>query len=233
VSRDVRSRLVLGIGIPLAAFVFLAALILSLSRVLLAVPPELAPWVAVLFAATILAGCTVAATIQGTRGFAVLIGVLVLTIVGGGIVGAAVGEYPVHSLVEEEHAAGPPGGEEAPGAPAAPGGEESPPPPPPEEEPGGGGQQGGLTVVAQGLAFDITEIALPPEAPVTITFDNRDSVPHNLSIYTAPGGDAIFQDTPVPGPTTVEYSFTSPAPGEYYFQCDVHPTTMTGTVTVG
>ena len=81
--------------------------------------------------------------------------------------------------------------------------------------------------------FDTAEIALPPEAPVTITFENRDPVPHNLSIYTAPGGDPIFQETPVPGPTTVEYSFTSPAPGEYYFQCDVHPTTMSGTVTVG
>lgn len=227
-SRDVRSRVALGIGIPLAAFLFLAALILALSRVLLAVPPELAPWVALLFAATILAGCTVAATIQGTRGFALLIGVLVLTIVGGGIVGAAVGEYPVHSLVEE--AEGPPEGE-APPAPA-PGGEESPPPPPPEE-PGGGGQPGGLTVVAQASTFDTAEIALPPEAPVTITFENQDPVPHNLSIYTAPGGDPIFQETPVPGPTTVEYSFTSPAPGEYYFQCDVHPTTMSGTVTVG
>lgn len=227
-SRDVRSRVALGIGIPLAAFLFLAALILALSRVLLAVPPELAPWVALLFAATILAGCTVAATIQGTRGFALLIGVLVLTIVGGGIVGAAVGEYPVHSLVEE--AEGPPEGA-APPAPA-PGGEESPPPPPPEE-PGGGGQPGGLTVVAQASTFDTAEIALPPEAPVTITFENQDPVPHNLSIYTAPGGDPIFQETPVPGPTTVEYSFTSPAPGEYYFQCDVHPTTMSGTVTVG
>ena len=227
-SRDVRSRVALGIGIPLAAFVFLAALILSLSRVLLAVPPDLAPWVALLFAATILAGCTVAATIRGTRGFALLIGVLVLTIVGGGIVGAAVGEYPVHSLVEE--AEGAPEGE-APPAPA-PGGEESPPPPPPEE-PGGGGQPGGLTVAAQGSMFNTTEIALPPEAPVTITFENQDPVPHNLSIYTAPGGDPIFQETPVPGPTTVEYSFTSPAPGEYYFQCDVHPTTMSGTVTVG
>jgi plastocyanin len=228
VSRDVRSRVVLGIGIPLAAFVFLAALILSLSRVLLAVPPDLAPWVALLFSATILAGCTLAATIRGTRGFALLIGVLVLTIVGGGIVGAAVGEYPVHSLVEEAEDA--PEGE-APPAPA-PDGEESPPPPPPEE-PGGGGQPGGLTVVAQGTAFDTAEIALPPEAPVTITFENMDPVPHNLSIYTAPGGDPIFQETPVPGPTTVEYSFTSPAPGEYYFQCDVHPTTMSGTVTVG
>jgi plastocyanin len=199
-----------------------------LSRVLLAVPPDLAPWVALLFAATILAGCALAATIQGTRGFALLIGILVLTIFGGGIVGATVGPYPVHSLVEGAEA--PPEGE-APPAPA-PGGEESPPPPP-AEEPGGGGQPGGLTVVAQGTMFDTAEIALPPEAPVTITFENRDPVPHNLSIYTAPGGDPIFQETPVPGPTTVEYSFTSPPPGEYYFQCDVHPTTMSGTVTVG
>jgi plastocyanin len=218
-SRDVRSRVALGIGIPVAAFAFLAGLILAFSRILLAVDPDWAPVVAMLFAATILAGCTLAATVQGTRGFAFLIGILVLIIVGGGIVGAFLGEYPVHSQVAEEAA----GGEPAPG--------EAPPPP---EAPGGQppGTGGPLVVVAQSLSFDTPEISLPPEAEVTIVLENRDPVPHNLSIYTEPGGDVIFQETPQPGPTTVEYAFTSPPPGEYYFQCDVHPQ-MSGTVSVG
>jgi hypothetical protein len=219
-SRDVRSRVALGIGIPLAALAFLAALILAFSRILLAVDPAWAPVVAMLFAATILAGCTLAATVQGTRGFALLIGILVLTIVGGGIVGAFLGEYPVHGEGVEEAAGG---GEPAPG--------EAPPPPqgPGDQPPG---PDGPLVVVAQSLAVDTTEIPLPPEAEVTIVLENRDPVPHNLSIYTEPGGETIFQESPQPGPTTVEYAFTSPPPGQYYFQCDVHPQ-MSGTVSVG
>jgi plastocyanin len=218
-SRDVRSRVALGIGIPVAAFAFLAALILAFSRILLAVDPAWAPVVAMLFAVTILAGCALAATVQGTRGFAFLIGILVLTIVGGGIVGALLGEYPVHGEVAEEAA----GGEPAPG-------QEPPPPQGPAEQPPGPG--GPLVVVAQGLAFDRSEIPLPPDAEVTIVLENRDPAPHNLSIYTEPGGETIFQETPQPGPTTVEYAFTSPPPGQYYFQCDVHPQ-MSGTVSVG
>jgi plastocyanin len=217
-SRDVRSRVALGIGIPVAAFAFLAALILAFSRILLAVDPDWAPVVAMLFAATILAGCTLAATVQGTRGFAFLIGILVLTIVGGGIFGAFLGEYPVHGRGEEAA-----GGEPAPG--------QAPPPPEgPAEQPPGPGEP--LVVVAQGLAFDTPEISLPPDTEVTIVLENRDPVPHNLSIYTEPGGDTIFQEAPQPGPTTVEYTFTSPPPGQYYFQCDVHPQ-MSGTVSVG
>jgi plastocyanin len=236
-SREARSRVALGIGIPLAALVFLGALIFAFSRVLLAVPESLAPWVALLFAATILAGCALAATIQGTRGFAFLIGVLVLTIVGGGVAGAVIGERPVHSLIEEEPPGPPPGGEA--GAPPPPEGsppsEESPPPPPEESpgEPGGGGPAAGpVEITAQNTAFDTSQISLPPEQEVTISFTNQDAIPHNVSIYTEPGGDPIFQESPVGGPTTVEYAFTSPPPGEYYFQCDVHPQ-MNGTVSVG
>jgi plastocyanin len=225
-SRDARSRVFLGIGIPLAALLFLAALILAFSRILLAVPEELAPWVALLFAATILTGCALAATIRGTRGFAFLIGVLVLTIVGGGAVGVALGERPVESLVEGE--AGPPAGEAAP-PPEAPPAEGLPPPPPPEE--GGGGQPGAVMVVAEGIAFDTSQITLPGGGEATIDFDNRDAgIPHNVAIYD--GGEAVFQGEIITGPSTVAYRFPSPAPGQYRFQCDVHPQMM-GTVTVG
>jgi plastocyanin len=229
VSRDVRSRVLLGIGIPVAAFVFLAVLILALSRVLLAVPPEAAPWVALLFAATILMGCTLAATIRGTRGFAFLIGVLILTIVGGGIAGAVVGEYPVHSLVEEE--AGPPGEEPAPSPPPE---GESPPPPEGESPPPPGPAPGAVALVAQDLTFDVTELSLPAGGEAVIDLDNRDPGQlHNVSIYTEPGGESLFQGELITGPSTTTYRFPAPEPGQYYFQCDVHPTTMSGNVTVG
>jgi plastocyanin len=235
-SREVRNRALLGIGIPLLAFVFLAALILAFSRILLAVPEELAPWVALAFAATILAGCTLAATIRGTRGFAFLVTVLVLTIIGGGVAGAVLGERPVHSLVEEEaaHPEGPPPPGAAPPPEETPAEEESPPPTEPAP-PGGGGQGGAgepIPLVAQGTAFDTSQLSLPAGGEVVIAFDNRDPLPHNLAIYPEQGGDPIFQGEIITGPAQVEYRFPSPEPGTYDFRCDIHPQ-MTGSVTVG
>src|SRR6266540_4891167 len=52
-------------------------------------------------------------------------------------------------------------------------------PPPPTATPGGGTGGGGTanpsTVTAQGLAFSTAEIALPPDAPSTIPFENKDA----------------------------------------------------------
>src|SRR5207247_3937142 len=63
--------------------------------------------------------------------------------------------------------------------------------PPPTGTPatGGGGGGGGRTanpstVTAQGLAFSTAEIALPPGAPSTIHFENKDAgVSHDIAIY--------------------------------------------------
>jgi plastocyanin len=230
VSREARNRVLLGVGIPLGAFLFLAVLILSFSRILLAVPEELAPWVALLFATNILVGCAVAATIRGTRGFALLVTVLVLTIVGGGVAGAVLGERPVESLVEGEHAApeSPP-----PAASPAPAGS---PPGPPGDGGGGGGERAGapVSISAQGIAFDTAELSLPAGGEALIAFDNQDQgIPHNVAIYTEQGGDPIFQGEIITGPASTEYRFPAPQPGTYYFQCDVHPPQMNGSVVVG
>ena len=227
-SAEARRRVLLGVGIPVTAFVFLAVLIIAFSRILLAVPESLAPWVALLFATNILVGCALAATIRGTRGFAFLIVILVGTILGGGIAGAVIGERPVHSLVEEE--AGPP--EPAPPPPA----EESPTPeesPPGEQEAPPEGPGGDVVAIAaEGIAFDTTELSLPAEGEVVIAFDNRDAgIPHNVAIYTG-GGDPVFQGEIITGPATIEYRFPAPGPGSYRFVCDVHPQ-MQGTASVG
>jgi plastocyanin len=101
--------------------------------------------------------------------------------------------------------------------------------------PGGGGGPGGeLTVVAQNIAFDTQTIELPPEAVVTITFDNRDAgTPHNISIYSDESlGETLFQGEIVTGPATIPYEVGPFPAGEYYFHCDVHPN-MSGAVRVG
>ena len=97
----------------------------------------------------------------------------------------------------------------------------------------GGGGPGGVTVVAQGTAFDTSTIELPPSAPATITFDNRDAgVPHNIAIYTDDTlSDELFEGEIVTGPVTVDYAVPAIDPGSYYFLCVVHPT-MNGSVEV-
>jgi plastocyanin len=121
-------------------------------------------------------------------------------------------------------------------APGAPGGEPGGPGGGTGGGPPGGGAPGGAepaTVVAQGIAFDTDTISLPPDQPSTLTFDNRDTVPHNIAIYTDNSlSEALFQGEIVTGPATAQYEIPPEPAGEYYFQCDVHPT-MNGTVTVG
>ena len=113
--------------------------------------------------------------------------------------------------------------------------------PPPTGTPatGGGGGGGGRTanpstVTAQGLAFSTAEIALPPGAPSTIHFENKDAgVSHDIAIYTDSSlGTNLFRGQIITGPASIDYSIPALKPGTYYFHCDVHPT-MHGSVTVG
>ena len=85
------------------------------------------------------------------------------------------------------------------------------------------------------MAFDKNSITVVAGANVTITFNNKDTIPHNFALYTNSSATppAIFQGQTVTGPTTVTYTFTDPAtPGTYFFRCDVHPTSMTGSFIV-
>lgn len=111
------------------------------------------------------------------------------------------------------------------------GGGGGPPTGPPPCEPEGTE----LSIVAQNLAFDTDCLAAPVGEAFTIEFDNRDAgVPHNVAIFTdESAAEVIFQEPPFPGPETVTYE---PEPveeeGNFFFRCDVHPTTMTGTFVV-
>ena len=99
---------------------------------------------------------------------------------------------------------------------------------------GGGGPGGGVTVKAQNLAFDTSEIDLPADAPSTITFDNADAgIQHNIAIYNDSSlSENLFTGDIVTGPATAEYQVPALSAGEYYFHCDVHPS-MSGSVVVG
>ncbi len=114
-----------------------------------------------------------------------------------------------------------------------------PPPTTTSSKPPGGTTASGapvtVTLTAQNLAFDTKTIVVPPGAAVTINFTNKDSgVMHNFSLYSdSTAKTSLFKGDFVTGPGTATYTFTAPTKvGEYFFRCDVHPTTMTGTFVV-
>jgi plastocyanin len=92
---------------------------------------------------------------------------------------------------------------------------------------------GGVEVVAQNLAFDTQELRLPADTPTTLTLDNKDSAPHNVSIYEddTASGEPLFTFEPFTGPAVEPFPVGPIPEGEYYFHCDVHPN-MEGTVVV-
>ena len=78
------------------------------------------------------------------------------------------------------------------------------------------------------LEFDPDEVSVPAGAQVSVTFENRSALPHNLT-FSAPI-DVATGPIVAPGASeTVE--FAAPAPGDYDFHCTIHPG-MHGTLTV-
>jgi plastocyanin len=84
------------------------------------------------------------------------------------------------------------------------------------------------------MSFDKSIITVPPGADVTVVFNNKENIPHNLAVYTnASATTVIFRGDIITGPKTIEYKFKAPTtPGTYFFRCDVHPTSMNGDFTV-
>jgi plastocyanin len=93
---------------------------------------------------------------------------------------------------------------------------------------------GGATPVTIGtrtgteLEFEVDEVSVPADVRVSVTFENRASLPHNLT-FSAPISVAT---SPVVDPGASEtIEFDAPAPGDYTFMCTIHPG-MEGTLTV-
>jgi plastocyanin len=101
--------------------------------------------------------------------------------------------------------------------------------------PGGSGSPGGGAVIkeaALGVAFVNGQLEAPAGQPFTIDFDNQDAgIPHNIQIKDA-NGASVFKGDIVTGPIQTSYQVGALAAGTYPFICDVHPTSMTGTLTV-
>jgi len=80
-----------------------------------------------------------------------------------------------------------------------------------------------LKVEAAALKFDTSCIAAEADEQFTLTLDNKDTAPHNISIYDK-GGKQIFQGEPLVDPgVSHTYTVTAIPAGNHTFKCDIHP----------
>ncbi len=91
-----------------------------------------------------------------------------------------------------------------------------------------------IELVTSGFAFNTGRITVPAGAMVVLRFRNEDGVSHNFALYTDERAlEGIFSSELVGARSSAEFRFTAPSqPGEYFFRCNVHPNTMTGTFVV-
>jgi plastocyanin/mono/diheme cytochrome c family protein len=87
---------------------------------------------------------------------------------------------------------------------------------------------------AAGSGFDPTTLEAKADTKFTWTFDNQDTgVLHNAIIENSDGSPVDMGSTaPFAGAEKRSYSVPALKAGDYKFICQVHPTTMTGTLTV-
>ena len=92
-----------------------------------------------------------------------------------------------------------------------------------------------LKLIGTSLLFDVTTLTGVAGQELTVTFDNQDvGTPHNINFYN--GADAtapsIASTEIESGPVVQTLKIGPLDAGSYFYQCDVHPTTMAGKLTV-
>ncbi len=91
-----------------------------------------------------------------------------------------------------------------------------------------------VVIVSKDRAFDKSEIRVPSGQEITILhYHQDDSSYHSLAIYkTSEAKDPIAHMEVEPGPGLQELTVEALEPGEYFYRCDLHPTTATGVLIV-
>ena len=70
---------------------------------------------------------------------------------------------------------------------------------------------------------------MPAGKPFVIHFTNKEAVSHNVAVYDSAGKE-LFKGDFITS-SIIDYSVPALPAGQYVFQCDAHPTQMTGALT--
>ena len=197
-----RQGLLLPIAIPIGAFLIIALVLFGFSRVLLSVSPHAATAVALTVAISIMAAATIVASRKRLSNGALFSMV-------GAVAGVAMlaGGLAIVAIGTGEGA--------------------------------GGGPQVVALAAPKGAAatgFQPTTLSVAANQPIELDFSNQDpGIQHNVVIFDvdpAKNADAkpLFSGTLVSGPSQTPYAVPALPPGTFYFHCQVHPTTMVGTI---
>ena len=91
-----------------------------------------------------------------------------------------------------------------------------------------------VKISALGVKYEQASVTAPAGVPFKIEFENKDpGTPHNVAIHEgSPTGPAVFTGKVFNGVATETYDVQALTAGTYGFVCTVHPTLMTGTLTV-
>ena len=87
----------------------------------------------------------------------------------------------------------------------------------------------GPTIVAKDLKFQSTSVEVKAGQNVTIHFDNQDTAPHNVAIFTDSSASTAISVGEVITSAKADQVVPALQPGSYFFRCDVHHD-MTGTL---
>ena len=203
-SAGMRVRVPLIVAIPIGALVVIGAAAFGFSRILLSLAPEAATAVALMTAANVLIACAIVA--NKPRFDSVTLAELFVVMTYPIVIGIVLAQI---GFGGGAHGAAAEGDH---GAPAG---------------------SADVSLSAAGVAFDTKELTLPADEEITVPFDNADSVPHNFSIYTDDSASKdLFVGPEVGAGGATDYEIPALKKGEYFFRCDLHPTSMVGTVTV-
>jgi plastocyanin len=220
-AAPVYERLAFALFVPIGVLVFALLVIYGLSRIYLAMDPNVATPVAAVIAIGILGVCGFIAAnpVMERWQVAGIVGVTAAVLLGGGI----------YAGVNGKHKAEVPESVKAATATAQAG----------ASTPAAGGTQtagGGLEIsTPDDTRYDKDTLTAKAGTSVTITYTNKSGLLHNIHFFngadaTAPSLGATKLDS-TSTPQTV--TFTTPsAPGEYFFHCDAHPQQMTGHLVV-
>lgn len=87
----------------------------------------------------------------------------------------------------------------------------------------------GPTIVAKDMKFQTAAVEVKADAAFTLHFDNQDSAPHNVGVYTDSGAGTALSVGDIVTAAKADEAVPALKPGTYFFRCDVHHD-MTGTI---